>query len=51
MESMTEVTFQTYADTGGKYVMKNVDELTNDRRDMDRENASGHTLEDHGTPE
>jgi hypothetical protein len=30
-----------YSVTGRRYVMKKVDELTKNRRDMDRENISG----------
>ena len=31
-----------YSVTGRRYVMKKVDELTKNRREMDRENISGH---------
>jgi hypothetical protein len=40
-----------YSVTGRRYVMKKVDELTNNRREMDRENISGHMPEDREMPE
>jgi hypothetical protein len=48
MESMTKDTFviRIYSVTGRRYVMKKVDELTKNRREMDRENISGHMPED-----
>ena len=40
-----------YAVTGRRYVMKKVDELTKNRRELDRENISGHMPEDREMPE
>jgi hypothetical protein len=40
-----------YSVTGRRYVMKKVDELTKNRREMDRENISGHMPEDREMPE
>jgi hypothetical protein len=53
MESMTKDTFviRIYSVTGRRYVMKKVDELTKNRREMDRENISGHMPEDREMPE
>ena len=53
MESMTKDTFviRIYSVTGRRYVMKKVDELTKNRREMDKENISGHMPEDREMPE
>ena len=40
-----------YSATGRRYVMKKVDELTKNRREMDSENISGHMPEDREMPE
>jgi hypothetical protein len=48
---MTKDTFviRIHSVTGRRYVMKKVDELTKNRREMDRENISGHMPEDRET--
>ncbi|CAG2198541.1 KCTD1_15 [Mytilus edulis] len=53
MESMTKETFvvKTYANTGRKYILKKVDEMTKNQRESDHEKVSGHMPEDPEMPE
>ena len=52
MDSMTKDTFvvKQYADTGLKYVVKRVDDLTKNHRQSDREKVSGHMPADENCP-